>query len=81
MKEALGYELLYKLISRFLAPKKDAHSRSPLPDGRTARSHSLLQYITANYKNPLSLTETARQLYLSPAYLSRYFKQHFGRDF
>lgn len=81
MKEALGYELLYKLISRFLAPKKDAHSRSPLPDGRTARSHSLLQYITANYKNPLSLTETARQLYLSPAYLSRYFKQHFGMGF
>lgn len=81
MTESLGYELLYTLINRFLTEKKDKNNDNALLAGSSTRTHSLLQYITANYKNQLSLTETAKQLYLSPAYLSRYFKQHFGMGF
>lgn len=81
MKEALGNELIYILIQHFLAAKAPAADGNVLPAQGEARVHSLLQYIMANYKNPLTLTDTARQLYLSPAYLSRYFKQHFGMGF
>ena len=40
--------------------------------------HRCTQYISANYKERITLEDTARMVYLSPAYLSRIFKQETG---
>ena len=43
--------------------------------------HRCTQYISANYKERITLEDTARMVYLSPAYLSRIFKQETGVTF
>ena len=43
--------------------------------------HRCTQYISVNYKERITLEDTARMVYLSPAYLSRIFKQETGVTF
>ncbi|MFQ9681575.1 MAG: helix-turn-helix transcriptional regulator [Ruthenibacterium lactatiformans] len=43
--------------------------------------HRCIQYISVNYKERITLEDTARMVYLSPAYLSRIFKQETGVTF
>lgn len=43
--------------------------------------HRCTQYIGAHYKERITLEDTARMVYLSPAYLSRIFKQETGVTF
>lgn len=38
-------------------------------------------FIDTNYAQPLTLDSVARQFYLSPSYLSRYFKSQMGENF
>ncbi len=42
--------------------------------------HRCTQYISVNYKERITLEDTARMVYLSPAYLSRIFQAGDGRD-
>ena len=43
--------------------------------------HRCTQYIATHYAEHITLEDTARMVYLSPAYLSRVFKQETGRTF
>lgn len=40
--------------------------------------HSILEYINENYKRNISLDKIARNMYLSPVYVSRIFKEETG---
>lgn len=43
--------------------------------------HRCMQHIGTNYREHITLEDTARSVYLSPAYLSRIFKQETGMTF
>ncbi|MGL5435440.1 MAG: GH39 family glycosyl hydrolase [Lachnospiraceae bacterium] len=45
------------------------------------RLAKIIQYIHVNYMNPISLTEIAEKLYLSPSSLSRFFVKATGESF
>lgn len=51
-------------------------------DGRYAqRLHMLRAYINKNYRQPVTLSEVAAYLDLTPQYLSRFTKKHLGQNF
>lgn len=45
------------------------------------RTHEIKNYIELNYNQPISLQSLADYLFLSPTYLSKYFKKEFGLNF
>ena len=55
----------------------EPHSMMPLHEAVRRAKHFLDQ----NYAEPLSLTQTAKHIGISPAYLSRIFHQEFGVSF
>ena len=46
-----------------------------------ARTSAILSYIEMNYMNDISLEDLAQTIYLTPTYLSRFFKKHLGENF
>lgn len=46
-----------------------------------ARIQEIISYIDENYASAITLASLAESLYLSPQYLSKFFKQHFHKTF
>ncbi|WP_162300568.1 AraC family transcriptional regulator [Anaerosacchariphilus polymeriproducens] len=74
------YQLMDLLIKNFMIDKKDIRFQKN-NDVFAERIHQILDYIMGNYKKDLRLNELAEKLYLSNAYLSRFFKKNFGMNF
>lgn len=58
----------------------DSISSKPATSSKKA-INSILNYIHANYNQPLTLNEIANYTHLNPQYLSRYFKETVGMTF
>lgn len=56
---------------------------SKLDNGKSANAiiNSACKYIEENYESDLSLTSVAKQVYITPTYLSVLFRQHLGVNF
>lgn len=82
--DLLQYSLIFKLLNiicnSFLVDNKDKRflDKSDKYEDRRAEISS---YIKNNYNRSISLTDLAEKLYLSTAYLSRFFKKHLGMNF
>lgn len=74
------YEMLYCLIEEYLITNEDIRYRERISkeDERVAQ---ILSYVQENYNRDISLKELAKQLYLTDAYLSRFFKKVLGVNF
>ncbi len=53
-----------------------------VPDGRfRERTREIAEYISVHYGEPLTLTELAGVFFLTPQYLSSFFRKNFGMNF
>lgn len=72
---ALAYELIYMLIHSYtLEPPKDSEKYA-------ARLTAIAEYMDCHYNQSVTLEGIADYLHLTPPYLSRFFKDHFGMTF
>lgn len=77
---SLYYQLLHILVENFLVTEKgvrivtDGHSNDD-------RMREIFDYIRVNYRHSISLQDLAEQLYLSPAYISKYIKRKCKNSF
>ena len=76
---ALCYQLLDVLTVNFLV--RDIDMRKNHDENISTRISQINNYVRGNYKSQLSLKELADKLYLSEAYLSRFFKKTYGMTF
>ena len=85
-KREPGYELLFQsvLFETLNMLAKDffyQEEHDKIQDDSDQRLRSALAFIHQNYKNRISLEETAAREFLSVQYLSRLFKEHLGSTF
>ncbi|MCR4830186.1 MAG: helix-turn-helix domain-containing protein [Pseudobutyrivibrio sp.] len=76
---ALCYEFLDVLTVNFQVRNSDKRGKED--DLITKRINQINNYVRGNYKGQLSLKDLADKLYLSEAYLSRFFKKTYGMTF
>ena len=76
---ALCYELLDVLAVNFMV--RDIDMRKNQDENKNTRIAQINNYVRGNYKSQLSLKDLADKLYLSEAYLSRFFKKTYGMTF
>lgn len=72
--------LLDHLIKKYLIDQRDVRFRESFSEN-DQRIHEITCYMQGNYNADISLNELAEKLYLSNAYLSRFFKKNFGQSF
>lgn len=80
--------LFSSLINLLLHRLRDQYSESSIESkniaffaSKNSREEGLIKYIANNYINPMTLSEVAEYFYVTPTYLSRYFKKTFGVSF
>lgn len=76
----LYYQVLNLLVMKFLIDHSDIRYQEKR-DEFSERIHQIIGYVNGNYNRELTLNELAEQLYLSNAYLSRFFKKNLGQNF
>ena len=80
LKNTVYYQLLYLITSEFII-KKGAGKYGPGRNVKDDRLEDIYAYLTANYREQLTLKALADRLYLSVPYLSKYIKKNFGTSF
>lgn len=73
------FELLSLISKNYLV--RPAANTSEKNHRHTARIQEITEYIHVNYQTTLTLKSLADTLYLTPQYLSKFFKQHFHQTF
>ena len=73
--------LYYLLLQRLLNDFRIADSAEQGGNDRDDKAQEILRYVWTNYRNEISLTDIADQLYLSRSTVSRMFKRVTGSDF
>ena len=73
----LYYLMLQKLVSDFAIEQE----LGGVKDEREAKAIELLQKVWLNYREDISLTSLAKEMYLSRSAVSRLFKRYTGQDF
>ena len=76
----LFYYLLEVLSMNFVV-RPDDRIRKNHEDKFNERIDQINSYIRNNYNQPITLKDLSEQLYLSNAYLSRFFKKNYGMNF
>lgn len=83
-EDLFQYSLVFKLLSilcnSFLVNNREKKLLDK-SDKYEERVSEIINYIRGNYNRTISLTDLAEHLYLSTAYLSRFFKKHLGVNF
>jgi len=77
---SLYYEMLDLLINNFAIEKSNTNYKYTENDKDT-RVSEIINFIYANYQREISLDELSQQLFLSTAYLSKYFKKKLGMNY
>lgn len=75
---SLFYALLEMIQVHFTLSRKNSNMQD---DKYYERTEQINRYIRSNYNEAISLKELAEHLYLSNAYLSRFFKKNYGMNF
>ncbi|TRZ40279.1 helix-turn-helix domain-containing protein [Niallia circulans] len=70
-----NYQLVECLVKDFSIQQLNSN------DLGASRKNDILVFVEANYQNPIGLKDLADFLFLSPAYVSKYFKEVFGMNF
>lgn len=70
--EAICIEIL---SSDFAGPERQS------PDSSSAQYHDILKYIDEHFREPISLSEAAAAVHLSPNYFSHWFSRTFGSTY
>jgi len=73
------YKFMEILTKRFVV--KGASEYNLSDNDNEKRMHKIEEFIKMNYNRDISLNDLAEHLYLSSAYLSKYIKRHFGKNF
>ena len=73
-------QLLSLLVREFPARKTDRMWNFP-KNGPAKRSYEILQYMSSNYMQPITLQSAADYFHLTPPYLSRFFKEQLNTNF
>lgn len=74
--------LLFQLLDQlkkenaFLQPAEEK-----IPPKYNNRIHTIIRYIDDNYQSPLTLSSLSDALFLSPQYLSKFFKKYLHKNF
>lgn len=72
---------MYRMLSLF----EEKYSYSPIPSDIPSRYsnrvQSILKYLNEHYTEPITLEDVAEELFLTPQYLSRFFKNCFHKNF
>ncbi len=76
---SICYEILDVLTINFLVRDTDLHHKED--NSINTRIAQINNYVRGNYKGELSLKDLADKLFLSEAYLSRFFKKTYGMSF
>ncbi|MBB5264635.1 beta-xylosidase/AraC-like DNA-binding protein [Catenibacillus scindens] len=74
------YQFLYELTKHYLILHDDVRYKEKISKNEE-RTQQILSYLYDNYNRDISLNELAGKLYLTNAYLSRFFKKTFGVNF
>ena len=74
------YQILYLLTEHYLITRDDVRYHEQISKNEE-RIQQILSYIHENYNKAITLNELAEHLYLTNAYLSRFFKRMFGVNF
>lgn len=78
LAESYYYLMLYLLTKDFA---KTDLSEESLQQQKQQRTENIEKYLKQNFNKQISLNDLADKFYLSPAYLSRYFRKEFGTNF
>ncbi|ORX23784.1 beta-xylosidase XynB [Thermoanaerobacterium sp. PSU-2] len=79
---SLLYELIYLLNRNFLITTSDGMYSSDIKNNKySERMNKILKYIKQNYNQQISLYDVAKANYLTPEYLSKFFKKHMNLTF
>ncbi|SEA38161.1 Beta-xylosidase [Pseudobutyrivibrio sp. ACV-2] len=78
--QALYYEMLHILIANFMVKTDEARILFD-NDAEKERISEIQSYIQGHYQAAISLNDLADQMFLTPAYLSKYIKKKFGMTF
>lgn len=74
--------LIFQLIAHLKQENYFAPKLGPdIPDKYERRISEIITYIDKNYDKPLTLSLLADALFLSPQYLSKFFKKYFNKNF
>ena len=71
---------LYRLLA-CVSELMPARTGQTVPDRHAHRVQEIADYIDRHYAESLSLPELASAFYLTPQYLSGFFREHFGTNF
>jgi len=74
------YQIAAEINAHFTLHERSADTQSR-KDHIIERIHAIKTYINANYQYPITLQTLADKMFLTPQYLSRFMKQHFGQSF
>lgn len=78
--QALYYEMLHILIANFMVKTEEVKMLFD-NSAEKERISEIQSYIQGHYQAAISLNDLAEQMYLTPAYLSKYIKKKFGMTF
>ncbi|WP_294211008.1 GH39 family glycosyl hydrolase [Pseudobutyrivibrio sp.] len=78
--QSLYYQMLHVLIANFMVKTEEAKVLFDHNSDKE-RISEIQSYIQGHYQSPISLNDLAEQMYLTPAYLSKYIKKKFGMTF
>ncbi len=76
----LYYQMADRIITSFTVAK-NARMGKAEDDSNESRIQAMISYVQTNYQKPLKLEDLADRFYLSPSYISRYFKRMAGVNF
>ena len=78
--QALYYQMLHVLIANFMVKTEETRVLFD-NDAEKERISEIQSYIQGHYQAAISLNDLAEQMFLTPAYLSKYIKKKFGMTF
>lgn len=78
--QSLYYEMLHILIANFMVKTDEARILFD-NNAEKERISEIQSYIQGHYQAAISLNDLADQMFLTPAYLSKYIKKKFGMTF
>ncbi|MCD8301095.1 MAG: helix-turn-helix domain-containing protein, partial [Clostridiales bacterium] len=75
---SLFYQMAERILASFTVVRNEQGEDAA---GDEALIRDMIHYIQMNYQSQLKLEELAEQFYLSPSYISRFFKKKMGINF
>ena len=74
-------DLLDMLAHTDQEPLASSHYNGSLNDKQSNRINQIIKYIHNNYKDDVTLSDTAKAIHMAPQSLSRFFRQTTGKTF